>query len=193
MIENPQYRNGNNVLIFRYLLSGALTSTKVIPMGIFDRRQFARIIKPVTAFIFAKAVLQISPMYAQTVAGGSPEAPVIPAPAERAFDRYDGIVTNQVITVAGQDFYQFFVAAWREKEGSDRYALAVHERPSARWGSEVWVEFRQQRVFRTFLPAARAAIRPISEQAADIAYRSVAQMAAQNLLVNDTDLGHDEI
>lgn len=104
-----------------------------------------------------------------------------------------GIITNQVITAAGQDFYQFFASAWRDKNGSERYMLAVHERPTARWGSEVWIEFKQRRVFRTFLPPARAGIRPIGEQAADIVYRSVLQLDAQNLLVNDADLGRDEI
>lgn len=108
-------------------------------------------------------------------------------------DTDTGVVTDQAVTVAGQDFYQYFVNAWRDKEGSERYSLAVHERPSARWGSEIWIEFAQRRVFRTYLPPARAAIKPISEQAAEIAYRAVLQADIQRQLVNDADLGRDEI
>lgn len=108
-------------------------------------------------------------------------------------DTDTGVVTDQAVTVAGQDFYKYFVNAWRDKEGSERYSLAVHERPSARWGSEIWVEFAQRRVFRTYLPAARAAIKPIGEQAAEIAYQAVLQADVQRQLVNDADLGRDEI
>jgi curli production assembly/transport component CsgE len=108
-------------------------------------------------------------------------------------DTDGGVVTNQVITVAGQDFYQHFVNAWRDKDGSERYTLAIHERPSARWGSEIWIEFAQRRVFRTYLPPARAAIKPISEEAANITYQAVLQADVQRQLIHDADLGRDEI
>ena len=49
-----------------------------------------------------------------------------------------GVVTSQPVTVAGHDFCQYFIAAWRDKDGSERYALAIRERPSARWGSGRW-------------------------------------------------------
>lgn len=108
-------------------------------------------------------------------------------------DTDSGIVTNQAVTVAGQDFYQYFSSAWREKEGSDKYTIAIHERPSARWGSEVWIEYAQRRVFRTILPPARAAIKPIAERSADAAYQAVLQADTQRQLANDADLGRDEI
>jgi len=107
-------------------------------------------------------------------------------------DTDGGVVTNQAITVAGQDFYSYFVAAWRDKEGSDRYTIGVRERPSARFGTEVWIEYRQHRVFRTYLPPARAAIRPISENAAEIAYQAVRETDLKNQLIFDADLGRDE-
>lgn len=107
-------------------------------------------------------------------------------------DTDSGVVTNQAVTVAGQDFYQYFVSAWRDKEGSERYMLSIHERPSARWGSEIWIEFAQRRVFRTYLPPARAAIKPISEEAADITYQAVLQADVQRQLIHDADLGRDE-
>lgn len=107
-------------------------------------------------------------------------------------DTDGGVITNQAITVAGQDFYHYFVAAWRDKEGSERYTIGVRERPSARFGTEVWVEYRQRRVFRTNLPPARAAIRPISENAAEIAYQLIRETDFQNQLIRDADLGRDE-
>lgn len=107
-------------------------------------------------------------------------------------DTDGGVITNQAITVAGQDFYHYFVAAWRDKEGSERYTIGVRERPSARFGTEVWVEYRQRRVFRTYLPPARAAIRPISENAAEMAYQLIRETDFQNQLIRDADLGRDE-
>lgn len=106
---------------------------------------------------------------------------------------YAGVVVDQTITVAGQDFYQYFVASWRDKPLSERYAISIHERPSARWGNQVWVEYAQRRVFQTILPTSRAAIKPVSEQAADIAYQNVFDTDVQRLLFRDSDIGPDEM
>ncbi|MEO7494082.1 MAG: CsgE family curli-type amyloid fiber assembly protein [Massilia sp.] len=66
-----------------------------------------------------------------------------------------GIVTNQAVTVAGHEFCNHFIAEWRDKPGSERYTLAIRERPSARWGSLIWVDFGQQRLLQLQLPPAR--------------------------------------
>lgn len=106
---------------------------------------------------------------------------------------YAGVVVDQTITVAGQDFYQHFVASWRDKPLSERYAISIHERPSARWGNQVWVQYAQRRVFQTILPTSRAAIKPVGEQAADIAYQNVVDTDVQRLLFRDPDIGPDEM
>ena len=108
-------------------------------------------------------------------------------------DAYDGVVVNQTITLVGHDFYVAFVAAWRDKPLSERYAVTVGERPSVKLGSQVWVEFNRRRVYQSFLPPARARARGVGEQAADIAYQNVVQSEAQRLLFRDPDLGADEI
>ena len=107
-------------------------------------------------------------------------------------DTDSGVITNQVMTVAGQDFYHYFVTAWRDKEGSEQYTLAVRERPSARWGSEVWIEYGQRRVFYGRLPIARAGIRQMSEDAAETSYRGVLRMVEQSKLSQDADVAADE-
>src|SRR3546814_10489266 len=66
-------------------------------------------------------------------------------------DPLGGIVVNRTVTVLGNDFYQYFAAYWREKDISSTFTISVHERPSARFGSEIWVQFRQKRMFHTFL------------------------------------------
>lgn len=113
------------------------------------------------------------------------------SPASDA-DPLGGIVMSRVVTVAGQDFSQHFLSAWRDKPGAEHYTLAIYERPSARWGSEVWIEYAQRRVFQARLPITRAALRQVGEQAADAAFDRVLQADRQRKLVNDADLAADE-
>lgn len=106
---------------------------------------------------------------------------------------YAGVVVDQTVTVAGHEFYQHFVALWRDKELTSRYAISVHERPTARWGSQIWIEYAQRRVFQAFMPPARANVKAMSEQAADIAFQNVVDTEVQRLLFREPDLGPDEL
>jgi curli production assembly/transport component CsgE len=103
-----------------------------------------------------------------------------------------GIVTNQAVTVAGHEFCRYFLAEWRDKPGSDRYMLAIRERPSARWGSLVWVEFAQRRIYQVQLPPARAELRTLAESAAENTWQAVLDIERQQRLAGDADLAADE-
>lgn len=111
----------------------------------------------------------------------------------RDAEDYGGIVINQTVTVAGHDFYNYFVAAWRDRDLGDRYSVSVHERPSPRWGSQVWIEYAQRRVFQVSLPGGRAGIRLLGEQAAEIAVQRIVEIDVQRLLFREADFGLDEI
>jgi curli production assembly/transport component CsgE len=108
-------------------------------------------------------------------------------------DTLGSIVTNQTMTLAGEDFYTSFAQAWRDMPLNDRYVVSIHERPSARWGSLIWVEFEQRRVFDTFLPAARANVAAVAVRAASTAYQNVVQADIARLLFHDVDLAGDEL
>jgi curli production assembly/transport component CsgE len=103
-----------------------------------------------------------------------------------------GIVVNQTVTVAGQEFHAAFAAIWADKPEISGYAMAIRERPSARRGTTVEVEHDYRVVFRATLPPARAQIRPLAEQAAEAVYE-IAVAAQLQLLVRDDDLAADEI
>lgn len=160
---------------------------------------------PDTARYFVLAVVGLicAPVTAQApsqleLAQGQSQSAAAPGVIDKAnqsirADTDSGVITNQTITVAGQDFFQYFVVAWREKQASEHYTLSIHERPSARWGSEIWIEFAHRRVFRTYLPPARASIRFISAEAAEITFQRVLQADLQNKLIHDADLGRDEL
>lgn len=111
----------------------------------------------------------------------------------RDAEDYGGIVINQTVTVAGHDFYNYFVAAWRDRDLGDRYSVSIHERPSPRWGSQVWIEYAQRRVFQVSLPGGRAGIRLLGEQAVEIAVQRIVEIDVQRLLFREADIGLDEI
>ncbi|SAL60230.1 curli assembly protein CsgE [Caballeronia humi] len=104
-----------------------------------------------------------------------------------------GVVTTDTVTLAGQDFYNWFAQAWGAIPLSERYIISVHERPSARYGSLVWVEYGQRRVFQAFLPIARSNVRPVAEGAAQVAFQNVMQADLTRLLFRDVDMATDEL
>ncbi|WP_081066683.1 CsgE family curli-type amyloid fiber assembly protein [Burkholderia cepacia] len=108
-------------------------------------------------------------------------------------DQLGGTVTTDAVTLAGRDFYTYFSQTWSEIPLSERYLVAIHERPSGRYGSLIWVEFQQKRVFQTFLPIARANVKAVAESAASISFQTVIQDDLSNLLFPDSDLAKDEI
>lgn len=108
-------------------------------------------------------------------------------------DPLAGVVVNRTVTVLGKDFYQFFSAYWREKDISGEFSISIHERPSARFGSEVWVQFRQKTMFRTFLPPARSATKKISAMAVDVVYQNIADSEVERVMVRSPDLGPEEM
>ena len=108
-------------------------------------------------------------------------------------DPLTGIVINRTVTVLGNDFYQYFATAWREKDGDNKFSIAVYERPSARFGSEIWITFRQDRVFHTFLSPARQAARAVSQKAVEITYKNITDNEVQRMLYQGEDLGKEEL
>ena len=118
--------------------------------------------------------------------------PCVHAAASDA-DALGGIVVDRSVTVASQEFTRHFLSAWRELPGSEHYSLTIIERPSARWGSEVWIEYAQRRVFTTRLPTMRAQLRQAGEHAAEAVFDTVMQAERQRKLVRDADLAPDEI
>lgn len=77
---------------------------------------------------------------------------------------------------------------------SQRYSLSILERPSARWGSLIRVEFANRLMFTTFLsPGHRDLVAKTAEEAATLTYHNVVDADIQKLLFKDADLGSDEL
>lgn len=121
----------------------------------------------------------------------------VETPDERAArileDPLRGVVVNRTITVQGQEFYQFFAMRWSYIAGEVSYTISVHERPSARWGSEIWVEYQRDRVFHMFLPPIRSETKAISQEAAELVLENIQEIELQRTLFFSDDLGPEEM
>ena len=117
-----------------------------------------------------------------------------PASAAESSTRVDawGLVTCQAITVAGHEFCAYLGIEWRDKPDSERYTIAIRERPSARWGSQVWIDYAQRRVYQTQLPPARAGLKELGASAAESVYQAILELERQRKFIRDADLAPDE-
>ncbi len=115
------------------------------------------------------------------------------APLPPAAMREESWPTDRTITVAGHDFVQAFAVQWQEQPLSDRYAIVIREHPSARRGTQVTIDYGQERVYQTFLPANRAKIPALAREAVSSCYQNVIDAEVRQLLFRDADLAPNEL
>jgi hypothetical protein len=114
---------------------------------------------------------------------------VMPATADEPLP---GVVLDQTVTVAGHAFYKNFCMFWLDKPMNDMFTIAIRELPSARRGSQVVVEHAGRVMFQSALPPARADVAPLSRQAVELSYDSVANAEVGRLLFSQDEMAADE-
>ncbi len=93
-----------------------------------------------------------------------------------------------------------FTLRWRHctessqfKTTAPRENLTIHERPTARWGSLIWITHNRKVIFKTALSPGRNQ----QEQSAKLAWSQVRQTLEQQkiatLFMDTFDLEHDEL
>ncbi|WAB90366.1 curli production assembly/transport protein CsgE [Pseudomonas citronellolis] len=107
-------------------------------------------------------------------------------------DELNGFIVDDTISHIGHDFYRFFSERLRDSSRLD-FNLVVRERPSARWGSLVWVEFQQRVLYREFLAPNTAELKTVAYAAADRVAQAVVRQRLENLLQDTTDIERDEL
>ncbi|GGU52225.1 curli production assembly/transport component CsgE [Pseudomonas laurentiana] len=107
-------------------------------------------------------------------------------------DEMTGFIVDNTISHIGHDFYYSFAERLRATSRLD-FNLVVRERPSARWGSLVTVEYQQRVIYRRFLPPNTVELKDAAYEAADLVRAEVVQRKLQNLLQDTTDLERDEL
>ncbi len=102
-----------------------------------------------------------------------------------------GFVLDQTITRLGHDF-SAYLSQYRNANSLGDYNLAVYERPSARWGNYIWVEYNRTRVFSLFMSPSRTNVQSIAEQAAQQIHNEILRQELLYRLNLDSDLAGDE-
>ncbi|MBS4098837.1 MAG: hypothetical protein KGZ83_18600 [Sulfuricella sp.] len=108
-------------------------------------------------------------------------------------DLITGLVIDQTLTFVGHEFSSNFANAWKELPCLDHRILTIYERPSASWGSLVWVEYEHQMAFRAFLAPTKAKLKSTAEGAAQLVCNRVTELDIQKALFVDPDLARDEL
>jgi curli production assembly/transport component CsgE len=114
---------------------------------------------------------------------------VAPDSQDQLLQDIDGsIVVDNTITMIAHEFYQHFMKFWRDQPASATHNLTIHERPTAAWGSIVWIEHDSKVIFRANLFSARSKTESVAETAANSINQQLEQMSLQQLLFDDPDL-----
>jgi len=103
-----------------------------------------------------------------------------------------GLIIDNTITRFGHDFHRYLSYQLQDSTAL-KADLVVRERPSARWGSLVWVEYGQTTVYRRFLQPNVAEIETIAEQAAQLVLEEIERNKLRSLLQDTFDMERDEL
>lgn len=103
-----------------------------------------------------------------------------------------GVITNSTVSRSGQDFYRKFSERLNDTTTLD-VNLAIKERPSARWGILVWVEFENRTLYRRFLQPNGADLQEIAYAAADLVLEEINRSKVEALFQDTFDLAKDEL
>ncbi|OEO23439.1 curli production assembly protein CsgE [Pseudomonas sp. J237] len=114
------------------------------------------------------------------------------AVAKNQEDEIKGFVVDQTISRIGHEFYQHFTDRLRDTSPMD-FNLVVVERPSARWGSLIWVEFERRMLYRSFLQPNTSQLQETAYQAADFVREGIARQKLEQLFDDTFDMDKDEI
>ena len=110
-----------------------------------------------------------------------------------SLDEISGIVVDRTITLMGHDFYRYFTSYRQFTQPESKYNLTVFERPSARWGSLVWIEYQSKIIYKTFLSPGRSGYQEVAENAARQIEEKLGKLRLQELLSDHIDLERDEL
>jgi curli production assembly/transport component CsgE len=78
-----------------------------------------------------------------------------------------GVVVENTLTVAGNQFYRLFALAWREKPESEKYSLSVVESRGRQRVSQVTVYYANKSLYSAFLPTKISALQTLVDQSLD--------------------------
>ncbi|WP_349920744.1 curli production assembly/transport protein CsgE [Aeromonas veronii] len=122
-------------------------------------------------------------------------APLESLQPEQENDRIEigGLVIDRTFTRFGQSFYRHFSRLREDEDPAGRDNLTIHERPTARWGSLIWITANRKVLFRTSLSPVRSQGEESAQQAWGQVKTVLQQQKVAMLFMDTFDLEHDEL
>lgn len=90
---------------------------------------------------------------------------------------FNGLITDRTITINGHEFARYFNLAYENPLNLNKYNLTIREKPSARWGSRIWIETEGRVIFQAFVHPGRAKLKLMAEDAARIVSNNLLRMS----------------
>ncbi|MBS9404256.1 hypothetical protein KG088_11495 [Halomonas sp. TRM85114] len=124
-----------------------------------------------------------------------------PGQAEEELDRQfslgepgiQGVLIDRTVTMTGKTFFRQFGKLSLEHPVIREANLAIYERPSARWGSQIWIMLDNKVIFEATMPPRLSDI----DQYVKVAIEQVEEMVIRETILqaldNDPDLADQEI
>ncbi|MGJ7456557.1 CsgE family curli-type amyloid fiber assembly protein [Halomonas sp. MA07-2] len=104
-----------------------------------------------------------------------------------------GVIVDRTITMTGKTFFRQFSQLSLDRPVIGNANLAIHERPSARWGSQIWITEGNRIIFEATMPPRLSEIDDYVEIAIEQVENLVIQRTIMQALENDPDLADEEI
>lgn len=104
-----------------------------------------------------------------------------------------GIMVDRTITMAGKTFYRAFSQQAMDNLLIGNTTLTIHERPDARWGSQIWIMEGNRMYFRTQLSPRISEADLVAGEAVQIVEEALLQRQLASALTSDKDLGREEL
>lgn len=110
-----------------------------------------------------------------------------------SLDEIEGLILDRTITVLGHDFFQSFTSHWRLNYPDNTSTFSIVERPTARFGSEIWIDFRGNKLSRLFLSPSRSKVKEIAESVAENVNTTITQIKLTEMLRDTFDMDKGEL
>lgn len=104
-----------------------------------------------------------------------------------------GILVDRTVTIMGKTFYRDFGQLAMQSALLSQATLTFHERPDARWGSQLWITEDRKVLFRTQLSPRLSASEEVAREAISIVEQRLVEQRLSSQLMPDKDLGKEEI
>ncbi|MFC3152534.1 CsgE family curli-type amyloid fiber assembly protein [Litoribrevibacter euphylliae] len=108
-------------------------------------------------------------------------------------DLSTGLTIDHTVSRFGHDFYRYLADHRRTYFSDATENLIIRERPSARWGSIIWVESYGNQVYYNRIGAGGTDIKSLAESASIQINKRLQKLKVERMFNKSVDLAEDEI